>query len=112
MDAGTGPYAIESYTPDKEVLLAAYDGYWGGWDGAHYDKVLVSITPEAAVQQQMLDGEIVLTADVAGTAFAATASATSISAGNDSVDGGAGIDMLKMRLPRVSRLRRTRSCVQ
>ncbi|MHB8893238.1 MAG: ABC transporter substrate-binding protein [Candidatus Limnocylindrales bacterium] len=56
VDAGTGPYTIESYTPDKEVLLTKYDGYWGGWDGPHYDKVLVSITPEAAVQQQMLDG--------------------------------------------------------
>ncbi|MDP1878232.1 MAG: ABC transporter substrate-binding protein, partial [Actinomycetota bacterium] len=57
VDAGTGPYTIESYTPDKEVLLTRYDGYWGGWsDTTHYDKVLVSITPEAAVQQQMLDG--------------------------------------------------------
>ena len=56
IDAGTGPYTIESYTPDKEVLLAKYDGYWGGWDGKHYDKALVSITPESAVQQQMLDG--------------------------------------------------------
>lgn len=57
LDAGTGPYTIESYTPDKEVLLKKFDGYWGGWsDTTHYDKVLVSITPEAAVQQQMLDG--------------------------------------------------------
>ncbi len=57
VDAGTGPYTIESYTPDKEVLLTRYDAYWGGWsDMTHYDKVLVSITPEAAVQQQMLDG--------------------------------------------------------
>ncbi len=56
IEAGTGPYTLESYTPDKEVLLTKYDGYWGGWDGPHYDKVLVSITPEAAVQQQMLDG--------------------------------------------------------
>jgi ABC-type transport system substrate-binding protein len=57
IDAGTGPYTIESYTPDKEVLLKRYDAYWGGWsDTNHYDKVLVSITPEAAVQQQMLDG--------------------------------------------------------
>lgn len=57
IDAGTGPYTIESYTPDKEVLLKKFDGYWGGWsDTTHYDKVLVSITPEAAVQQQMLDG--------------------------------------------------------
>ncbi len=57
IDAGTGPYTIESYTPDKEVLLAKYDGYWGGWsDTNHYDKVLISITPEPAVEQQMLDG--------------------------------------------------------
>jgi peptide/nickel transport system substrate-binding protein len=57
IDAGTGPYTIESYTADKEVLLKAFDGYWGGWsDVHHYDKVLVSITPEAVTQQQMLDG--------------------------------------------------------
>jgi peptide/nickel transport system substrate-binding protein len=57
IDAGTGPYTIESYTADKEVLLKAFDGYWGGWaDVRHYDKVLVSITPEAVTQQQMLDG--------------------------------------------------------
>jgi peptide/nickel transport system substrate-binding protein len=57
VDAGTGPYTIESYTADKEVLLKKYDTYWGGWtDTNHYDKVLISITPEAAVQQQMLDG--------------------------------------------------------
>ncbi len=57
VDAGTGPYTIESYTPDKEVLMKAFDGYWGGWtDMAHFDKVLVSIVPESVQQQQMLDG--------------------------------------------------------
>ena len=57
IDAGTGPYTIESYTPDSEVLLTANEGYWGGWDDVdHYDKVLVSIMPEAVNQQQALDG--------------------------------------------------------
>ncbi len=57
IDAGTGPYTIESFTPDKEVLMKAFDGYWGGTPGeVHYDKVLVSITPESVTQQQMLDG--------------------------------------------------------
>ena len=57
IDAGTGPYTIESYTPDKEVLLKKFDAYWGGWtDTTHYDKVDIQITAEAAVQQQMLDG--------------------------------------------------------
>ncbi|MEX1173099.1 MAG: ABC transporter substrate-binding protein [Chloroflexota bacterium] len=57
IDAGTGPYTIESYTPDKEVLLTAYEAYWGATDDVdHYDKVLISIAPEAVTQQQMLDG--------------------------------------------------------
>jgi peptide/nickel transport system substrate-binding protein len=57
VDAGTGPYTIESYTPDKEVLLTAFDSYWGATtDVTHYDKVLVSLTPEAVTQQQLLDG--------------------------------------------------------
>jgi peptide/nickel transport system substrate-binding protein len=57
IDAGTGPYTIESFTPDKEVLMKTFDGYWGATAGTtHYDKVLVSITPEAVTQQQMLDG--------------------------------------------------------
>jgi len=56
-DGGTGPYTIESYTPDSEVLLTKYDGYWGGWsDVTHYDKVLTTITPSDVDQQQALDG--------------------------------------------------------
>lgn len=55
--AGTGPYMLESYTPDQEVLLTANEDYWGGWDDVnHFDKVLVLITPEAVQQQQMLEG--------------------------------------------------------
>ncbi|MEO8469782.1 MAG: ABC transporter substrate-binding protein [Chloroflexota bacterium] len=57
VDGGSGPYTIESYTPDAEVVLAQYPAYWGGWsDVSHYDKILLTITPEAVVQQQMLDG--------------------------------------------------------
>ncbi len=57
VDGGTGPYTIDSYTPGEEVVLTAYENYWGGWDDAnHYETVLVSITPEAVVRQQMLEG--------------------------------------------------------
>jgi peptide/nickel transport system substrate-binding protein len=54
--AGTGPYMLESYRPDQEVLLARFDDYWGGWNKGQFDKVLVLITPEAVQQQQMLEG--------------------------------------------------------
>ena len=57
VDGGSGPYTIESYTADKEVVLTRFDAYWGGWDDVrHYDKILLSITSEAVVQQQMFDG--------------------------------------------------------
>jgi ABC-type transport system substrate-binding protein len=56
IEAGTGPYMLESYTPDLEVLMTAFDSYWGGWEEGQYDKVLVQIVPEAVQQQQMLEG--------------------------------------------------------
>ena len=57
IDGGTGPYTLESWVPDGEVLLTPFPDYWGGWDDVdHYDKVLVTIMPEAVDQQQALDG--------------------------------------------------------
>ena len=48
---------LESFVPDTEVLLTQFPDYRGGWDDAnHYEKVLVSITPEAIDQQQALEG--------------------------------------------------------
>lgn len=56
IEAGTGPYMLESYTPDQEILLTRFDEYWGGWKDNQFDKVLVQIVPEAVIQQQMLEG--------------------------------------------------------
>jgi len=56
VEAGTGPYMLESYTPDQEIVFTRFDDYWGGWQPGQYDKVLVQIVPEATTQQQMLEG--------------------------------------------------------
>ncbi len=56
VDAGTGPYTIESYEADKELVLAANKDYWGGWKPGQYEKVLVQFVPEATTRQQMLEG--------------------------------------------------------
>ncbi len=56
VEAGTGPYKLESYTPDAEIVFAANPDYWGGWSAGQYDKVVVKIVPEATTQQQMLEG--------------------------------------------------------
>jgi len=58
VSAGTGPYMLESWVPDGEVLLTQNEDYWGGWDDMdHYEKVLVTIMSEAVDQQQALDGD-------------------------------------------------------
>jgi peptide/nickel transport system substrate-binding protein len=53
---GTGPYMVESYTPDAEIVFTRNEEYWGGWSDGQFDKVLVQIVPEATTQQQMLEG--------------------------------------------------------
>ncbi len=56
VEDGTGPYMLESYKPDQEILLTRFNDYWGGWKDGQFDKVLVQIVPEATTQQQMLEG--------------------------------------------------------
>ena len=56
IEAGTGPYMVDSYTPDQEVVFKKFDNYWGGWQANNYDIVLVQIVPEATTQQQLLEG--------------------------------------------------------
>jgi len=56
VSAGTGPYMIESYTADQELVLTQNTEYWGGWEAGQYEKVLVQFVPEATTRQQMLEG--------------------------------------------------------
>jgi len=55
VEAGTGPYMLESYTPDQEIVFQQFPDYWGGFDDSNYDTVLVQIVPEALTQQQMFE---------------------------------------------------------
>lgn len=63
-EAGTGPYMVDSYTPDQEVVFKKFDNYWGGFQPNNYDIVLCQIVPEATTQQQLLEGGEV---DLAGS---------------------------------------------
>lgn len=54
IDAGSGPYALESYTPGSKVVLKAAKDYWNKEGASHYGTVEVAITPDAVTAQQML----------------------------------------------------------
>ncbi|GGO25569.1 peptide ABC transporter substrate-binding protein [Microbispora rosea subsp. aerata] len=46
-DAGTGPYTVASWQKgrEKELVLRAFDRYWGGWDGPHYRNIEYRVVP-------------------------------------------------------------------
>jgi peptide/nickel transport system substrate-binding protein len=57
-EAGSGPYMLEKSKPDEEIVLKKFDDYWGGWDKPHFERIVVKIVKEAAVQEQMIDSGV------------------------------------------------------
>jgi peptide/nickel transport system substrate-binding protein len=55
-DAGTGPYELQTWNKGQEleVILKAFPGYWGGWHGAHYKKVVFRVVTTDTTSAQLL----------------------------------------------------------
>jgi peptide/nickel transport system substrate-binding protein len=57
--AGTGPYIVTEADPATGVFLERYEDYWGGWEGAHVDRVIVRVVEEPATMRQLVEaGEV------------------------------------------------------
>lgn len=54
-ECGTGPYVLQSFKMGDEVVLKAFDGYWGGWEGNHIKTVYMKKVPEFASRRQMVE---------------------------------------------------------
>jgi peptide/nickel transport system substrate-binding protein len=52
---GTGPYVLQDFRPTEEVTLVKYDDYWRGWEGNHFDKVVVKIIEDISLNRQLLE---------------------------------------------------------
>lgn len=52
---GTGPYKLQSWDHGQQIVLVKNDDYWGGWDGKHFDKIVVKIVPEVSTQRLLLE---------------------------------------------------------
>jgi peptide/nickel transport system substrate-binding protein len=56
---GTGPYMIESFQPGDQAVLVRNPNYWRGWDGWHFDTIILRSIPEASTRRQMIEsGEV------------------------------------------------------
>ena len=54
--AGTGPYTLERWDKgQQQVTLSQFPGYWGGWQGSHFKRVIFQIVTEASTQRLMLE---------------------------------------------------------
>ena len=60
-DAGSGPYTITGRTPNAEIKMQAYAGYWRGWKSNQYGSFTYKVVGEPAtaslsIKQGVVDG--------------------------------------------------------
>jgi peptide/nickel transport system substrate-binding protein len=56
---GTGPYKLDSYTQSQQAVLSRNPDYWQGWDGNHFDRVIIKYIQEPSTERLLLEqGEI------------------------------------------------------
>lgn len=52
---GTGPYKITSFDPAQQLTMEKFDGYWAGWSGSHFEKILLRAVAEESTRRQLLE---------------------------------------------------------
>ena len=54
-ECGSGPYMLQSQVQGDEVVLTQFEDYWGGWEGEHFDKIIMKNISENASRRQMIE---------------------------------------------------------
>jgi peptide/nickel transport system substrate-binding protein len=52
---GTGAWRLVSFEPGREVVLERNEGYWRGWEGNHFERVIIRIVEEASTMRQLVE---------------------------------------------------------
>jgi peptide/nickel transport system substrate-binding protein len=52
---GTGPYRISEFEIQSGVILDRHDGYWRGWEGDHFERVILRVVPEAETRRALIE---------------------------------------------------------
>jgi peptide/nickel transport system substrate-binding protein len=56
---GTGPYKIVEFEPEQQIVMERYEGYWRGWEGNHFDRIVIRVVPETETRRQLIEqGEV------------------------------------------------------
>ena len=52
---GTGPYQIVDFDTENGVVLERYDDYWRGWDGDHFDQLVIRVVVEPETRRSLIE---------------------------------------------------------
>jgi peptide/nickel transport system substrate-binding protein len=56
---GTGGWKLVSFEPGSQAILERNENYWRGWEGNHFERVIVRVVPEYATMRQLVEaGEV------------------------------------------------------
>ncbi|MCC6315102.1 MAG: ABC transporter substrate-binding protein [Thermomicrobiales bacterium] len=56
---GTGPYQITAFEPGQQAVFARNEAYWRGWEGDHFDRIVIRVVEETATRRQLIErGEV------------------------------------------------------
>ena len=56
---GTGPYVLDSYSQSQQAVFSRNPNYWGGFESAPLEKLIVTYVKESATERLMLEkGEV------------------------------------------------------
>ena len=52
---GTGGWTVSSFEPGSQVVLARNPTYWRGWEGNHFEKVVIRVVEEPSTMRQLVE---------------------------------------------------------
>jgi peptide/nickel transport system substrate-binding protein len=52
---GTGAYILESNNISEGLVFKKFDGYHRGWEGNHFDQIIMRVVPEDGARRQLLE---------------------------------------------------------
>jgi peptide/nickel transport system substrate-binding protein len=54
-DAGSGPYKLESWTRNEQMVLVRNPDYWGGWGDKYLDRIIIRYVTETSTQRLIME---------------------------------------------------------
>lgn len=52
---GSGPYKLVENNMNEQIVFQKFDDYHGGWDGSHFDSVVMRVVPEDGTRRQLVE---------------------------------------------------------